>query len=71
MLVVVGPVTTKLTDYVRMIQRRERLGLLCEPRHAFVVRCERVGQDLDRNLAAQRGVRCPIHLPHAAFAAAR
>ena len=53
---------------VRMIQRRECLRLAFEPRQAFGVRGERVRQDLDRDLAIQRRVRCPIHLPHAAFA---
>ena len=53
---------------VGMIQRRERLRLALEPRQAFGVRGERVRQDLDRDLAAQRRVRRPIDLPHAAFA---
>ena len=53
---------------VRMIQRRERLRLAFEARQAFGVCGERVGQDLDRDLAAQRRVRRPVDLPHAAFA---
>ena len=53
---------------VGMIQRRERLRLALEPRQAVGVRRERVRQDLDRDLAAERRVRRPIHLPHAAFA---
>ena len=51
-----------------MIQRRERLRLALEPRQALGVRGERVGQDLDRDLAAERRVRRPIDLPHPAFA---
>jgi hypothetical protein len=54
-----------------MIQRRERLRLTFEPHQAFGVRCERVRQDLDRDLAAQRRIRRPIHLAHAAFADGR
>ena len=53
---------------VRMIQRRERLRLALEPRQAFGVGGERVRQDLDRDLAAERRVRRPIHLAHPAFA---
>ena len=53
---------------VGMVQRRERLRLALEPRQAFGVGGERVRQDLDRDLAAERRVRRPIHLPHAAFA---
>ena len=52
---------------VRMIQRRERLRLALEPRHAFGVGGERVRQDLDRDLAAERRVRRPVDLPHAAL----
>ena len=47
---------------VGMIQRRERLRLALEPRQAFGVSCERVRQDLDRDLAIQLRVRRPIHL---------
>ena len=47
-----------------MIQRRECLRLALKTRQAFVVRCERVRQDLDRDLAAQCRVRprytCPM-----------
>ena len=50
-----------------MIQRRERLRLAFEPRQAVGVRGERVWQDLDRDLAAQRRVRRPVHLSHPAF----
>ena len=53
---------------VRMIQRRERLRLAFEPRQAFGVRCERVRQNLDRDLATERRVRRPIHFTHSANA---
>jgi hypothetical protein len=39
-----------------------------EPRQTFRVGGEQVRQDLDRDLAAERRVRRPIHLSHAAFA---
>ena len=51
-----------------MVQQGERLRLALEPRHAFGVRSERVGQNLDRDMAAQCRVRRSVHLPHAAFA---
>ena len=53
---------------VGMIQRRERLRLALEPRHAFGVTRERVRQYLDCDLAAQRRVGRAIHLTHAPFA---
>jgi hypothetical protein len=53
---------------VGVIERRERLRLALEPRHALRVVGERVRQDLDRHLAAERRVRRPIHLTHSAFA---
>ena len=53
---------------VRMIQRRERLRFALEPRQALGISGERVGQDLDRDLAAERRVRRAIDLPHPAFA---
>jgi hypothetical protein len=52
---------------VGVIERRERLRLALESRHALRVVGERVRQDLDRHLAAQDGVGCSIHLAHAAF----
>ena len=54
-----------------MIQRGERLGLALEARQAFGVGRERVRQNLDRHLAAQRGVGGAPHLSHAAFAKGR
>ena len=53
---------------VGMVQRRERLRLAFKTCQAFGVRCERVGQDLDRDLTAQRRVRRSIHFTHAADA---
>ena len=53
---------------VGMIQRRERLRLRVRSAPGVRVRGERVRQDLDRDLAAQRRVRRSVHLPHPAFA---
>ena len=53
---------------VGMIQGRERLGLALEPRQALEISGERVGKDLDRDLATERRVRRPVDLPHAPFA---
>ena len=53
---------------MRMIQRRKCLCFALEPRQAFGIRCERVRQDLDRHLAAERRVRRSVYLPHSAFA---
>ncbi|MEY4634549.1 MAG: hypothetical protein RJA55_347 [Acidobacteriota bacterium] len=51
-----------------MIERRQRLGLALEPRQALGVSRERVGQDLDGDLAAERRFGRSPHLPHSAFA---
>ena len=51
-----------------MIQRRERLRLALEPRQALEISGERVGKDLDGDLATKRRVRRSIDLPHPAFA---
>ena len=56
---------------VRVIERGERFGFALETREALGVRRERVRQDLDRDLAAERGVGGPPDLPHAAFADGR
>jgi hypothetical protein len=56
---------------VRMVQRREGLGFACEPDEPFGVARENVGQHFDRNVAIQRRVARPIHLPHAAGAEGR
>ena len=53
---------------VRMIQGRERLGLALEPRQALEVSRERIGKDLDGDLATERRVRRSVHLSHAPFA---
>ena len=56
---------------VGMIQRRERLRLALETRQAFGISRERVRQDLDRDLAAERRVRRTADLPHTALAYGR
>ena len=53
---------------VRMIQRREGLGFAGEPRQAIRIIRERVGQDLQRDVAIELRVARPIHLAHAARA---
>src|SRR5262245_34086936 len=51
-----------------MIQRGECAGLALKAGQAFGVMCESLGQDLDRDVAAQVGVRGSIDFPHAAHA---
>ena len=51
-----------------MIQRGEDFGFALEPREAFGIGGERLGQDLDRDVALQVGVAGAIHLAHAAGA---
>ena len=53
---------------VRVIQRRESLGFTLEAREPISVVRERLGQDLDRDVAIQLRVAGPINLPHAPFA---
>ena len=53
---------------VRMVQRRERLRFAREPREPIGIVRERVGQDLERDVAIQLRVAGAIHLAHAAFA---
>ena len=53
---------------VRMIQRRERLRFALEAGQAIGISRERVGQDLDRDVAIQLRVARAIHLAHAAGA---
>ena len=53
---------------VRMIQRGERLRFARESRQALPVMRERLGQDLDRHVAIQRGIAHAIDLAHAPFA---
>jgi hypothetical protein len=40
--------------------------LALEPRHALAIGRERFGQNLQRDLAIQLCVACPIHLSHPA-----
>jgi hypothetical protein len=51
-----------------MVQGRESLRFPLESGHPFRLRGERIGQALDRDLAAKRGIRRSVHLAHAAFA---
>lgn len=51
-----------------MVQRRERLGFTLEAREAIGVAGERVGQDLERDIAIQLRIARAKHLAHAAFA---
>ena len=53
---------------VWMIQRRQRFCLALEPRQALEISRERVGKDLDGDLATERRVRRPIDLSHPSFA---
>ena len=48
--------------------RREGLGFTLEAREPIDVVRERLGQDLDRDVAIQLRVAGPEDLPHAAFA---
>ena len=54
-----------------MVERREHLRLALESREAFAIAGERVGQDLDRDLASELGVARAIHLAHPAGAERR
>ena len=53
---------------VRMVQRRERLGFPLKAREPLGVLGERIGQDLDRHLAAEAGVCGAIDRAHPALA---
>ena len=53
---------------VRMIQRGERLRFALEARQAVGVGRERLGQDLDRDVAIELRVARAIDLAHAACA---
>jgi hypothetical protein len=50
---------------MRVVQRREELCLPFEAREAIDVAGERLGQDLDRDIALELRVASAIHLPHA------
>ena len=49
-----------------MIERRQHLRFSLESRETLAVLRERVGKDLERDLAAQLGVPGAIHLTHSA-----
>ena len=53
---------------VRMIQRGEKLRLTTEPRDTIGIAGENLRKDLERNLAAQRGIAGSIHFAHPAGA---
>jgi len=53
---------------VRMIQRREEIGLPREPRQTIRIAGEKRRQNLERDLARQPAVARQIHLAHAAGA---
>ena len=53
---------------VWVVQRGEGLGFTLEAREPISVVRERLGQDLDRDVAIQLRVAGPEDLPHAAFA---
>ena len=56
---------------VRMIQRGEDLRFALEPRHSFTVQRERVGQDLDGDVAIEPRVARLVDLAHATRAERR
>ena len=51
---------------VRVIQRGEESSLPLEPRDPVRIGRERLGEDLDGNVAIEPRVPRPIHFPHAA-----
>jgi hypothetical protein len=53
---------------VRMVQRRQRPGFTLETRQPVGIVRDRVGEDLDRDLAAEVGIGRAPHLAHAAGA---
>ncbi len=53
---------------VRMIQRRQHAGFALEALQTFAVGSELVGQQLDRDVAAETGVTGAPHHAHAALA---
>ena len=61
-------VKTVYAGDVGMVQRGQGLGLALEAREAGGIPADAGGQHLDRDLAAELGVRRAIHFPHAAFA---
>ena len=67
-LLAVGFLDLVDTGDVRMIERRQNLGLTLEPGQALRIARHRLRQHLDRHFATQLGVLGAIHLTHAAFA---
>ena len=53
---------------VRMVQRRDRVGLALESRHRLGIVRKRLGKHLHRDLAIQLRVPRPVHLAHPARA---
>ena len=51
-----------------MVQRREHLRFALKPGEAIGIAGERVGQDLQRDVAIQLRIARAIHLAHAALA---
>jgi hypothetical protein len=49
-----------------MVQRRQQLRLALEARQPIRMPRERDGQNLDRDLSAEIGVRCTVDFPHPA-----
>ena len=47
-----------------MIQQVERPGFTLEPCQAVGIVCERLREDLNRNVTIQLGVACPEDPPH-------
>ena len=56
---------------VRMIQRGKDFRFALQPRHSFRVSRERLGQDLDGDVAIEPPVARPIHFAHAALSQQR
>ena len=55
-------VPSRLSPSGSLIQRGEEFGLSLEPHESIVIGCKQRRQDLERNLAFQRGVDRAIHL---------
>lgn len=53
---------------MRMVQRRERVGLALESREPFAVIRERIRKNFECNVAIKSSVARTVHLPHAADA---
>ena len=51
-----------------MIQRREHVGFALEPGESVAIVYEGLGEDLQRDIAAEPRIGRPIHAAHAAFA---